>query len=334
MRAPLLPRRWCWAAAVAAALAFFLWPHTPAGPSVSEPVVFNVVTDVHYDGGPSDTPKGSSLDKLRAALRDMRETYSFLVMLGDSKDEGGSDRPQDRRGVEANLVAVAAVVAGAGHPAHWVLGNHDVDRLYKRDWDSIVHDRRPGSETLYSAHCVRKPGVDGRGVWIVVLDVGFASASGTPWNCLSCNGEREHRGWNDSSVPAAQLVWLEATLERIRSDGGVAAVFSHARLDVPQSNREQTLTVRNAADVRRVLSRFANTAPVVFQGHDHRAGHSPQVIDSTMFFTLPSLVDSEAPPHPYASVRIHTTPPCRVDIQGQGGNKFTNVASVVHAFEC
>eukprot|EP01061_Rhynchopus_euleeides_P022152 TRINITY_DN36075_c0_g1_i1.p1 TRINITY_DN36075_c0_g1~~TRINITY_DN36075_c0_g1_i1.p1 ORF type:complete len:416 (+),score=122.27 TRINITY_DN36075_c0_g1_i1:56-1249(+) len=314
---------------------------------------FAVLTDIHYDGGPPDTKKGAALQKLRTALTEMAhegvsplsptssastaasgspaplpERSPFLAVLGDAKDE--NDQARTAAAVKQNLADVSSAVRdGWGGDVHWVLGNHDVDRLFKAEWREVVGGHAAG-KTYYYARKVGDTFMGSRRpLWVVVLDVGFFSDS-VEWGCLSCNEDAEHRGWDFSYVPASEREWLVDTLNAIRASSGVAVVLSHARLDVPQSTREAALTVRNAAEVRRILAADGGvTVPLVLHGHDHAAGHSPQVEDGVLYYTVPAIVDAARGSLPWLAVSVSAAAPCYVSIQGHGV-----APSINHPFPC
>ena len=317
---------------------------------------FKVVTDIHYDGGPYTTAKGSALIKLKAVLREMNtegyhhakrrnsvtevpitaaprgqpQSSPFLAILGDAKDENPIEPTQ--AAVRKNLEDVSSLVHNDwGGDVHWVVGNHDVDRLFKSEWRSIVnHGRSNAPKRSYYSQLVGDSYQNRRRhMYLIVLDAGFFS-DGVEWGCLSCNDENEHRGWDHSYVPSTERDWLVTTLNTIREEQGVAVVLSHARLDLPHSDREAKLTVRNAAEVRKIISLDKGlTVPLVLHGHDHKAGHSPQTLDGVLYYTVPALVDAGLPSLPWLSVYVSAAPPCYVSIRGHG--PATNFE---HPYQC
>jgi len=230
---------------------------TPSPPAATLLVRFGIVADPHF--ARRGTAGGArhyahSVEKMREAIRvfNARE-LDFVVELGDFKD---ADAVPDRIKSLAYLDEIEAVLQTFGGPVYHVLGNHDQDCISKKDF--LGRTRNAGAaagKTFYS--------FTAGGVKFVVLDANFRP-DGVAYDCGNFS-------WEKAFVPPAQLRWLA---DELRGAPPVV-VFAHQRLDVfpMRSAFDRALVVSNAAAVRRVLEDGGNVL-AVFQGHDHRGGHT------------------------------------------------------------
>lgn len=220
-----------------------------------------LVTDLHY----ADKPAGGSrhyrdtLAKLAEASKQFAADKSeFVVELGDFIDAADS--------VEAELgylQQVNKVFSGSG-PRHYVLGNHCVDTLTKKEFLDGVGKK----ESFYA--------FDSGGFHFVILDACF-NPDGSPYG-------RRNSDWLDANVPGDELDWLRADLKKTDHP---TIVFIHQRLDDGGA-----YTVRNAADVRKILE-ASGKVQAVFQGHSHRNDH--QEIAGIHYATLVAMVEGAGP---------------------------------------
>ena len=216
------------------------------GPRFANEVMFaksalrvGLMTDLHY------------ADKAELGTRFYRETPGklaeaaaqfranrpdFLVALGDLIDAADS--------IEAELAYVKTIhtqlTAVAKH-RHYVLGNHCVSSLTKREFLDSVDQQ----QSYYS--------FDKGDYHFIVLDA-----------CFRVDGEaygRRNFEWTDTSIPTIELDWLRTDLMRTRRS---CVVFAHQRLDV---NTEHG--VKNAPQVRNILESSGKVL-AVFQGHSHQ----------------------------------------------------------------
>lgn len=215
----------------------------PAGKLLAESgqprVTVGLVTDMHYA---DKQPAGSryyreTLAKLEeAAERFQQDRPGHVVELGDFID--AADSVETEKGYLARIHKDFSALPGQ---KHYVLGNHCVHTLTKEEFLDGVGQQK----SYYS--------FDAGGVHFVVLDACFRS-DGEPYG-------RKNFQWTDPNIPADQVEWLAADLNRSK---GKAIVFVHQRLDV--SNH---YGVKNAAQVRKVLEDSGKVL-AVFQGHSHK----------------------------------------------------------------
>lgn len=221
-----------------------------------------LVTDLHHADKPARgtryyretlTKLGEAVDRLAAASPD------FLVELGDFIDAADSVETEQRY-----LQQVNEVFARFAGPRHYVLGNHCVDTLTKREFLDGVG--RP--ESFYS--------FDAGGVHFIVLDSCFR-ADGQPYG-------RKNSVWTDANIPQLELDWLRADLAKT---GNPAVVLAHQRLDDAGKH-----AVRNAGQVRQILQ-DSHKVLAVFQGHSHRNQH--QEIGGIHYCTLVAIIEGTGP---------------------------------------
>lgn len=217
-----------------------------------------VVTDLHYADKPAAGTRHyrETLRKLtEAAERFEREEPAFVVELGDLIDAADAVAAEQRY-----LAAVNREFAPICDDRHYVLGNHCVDTLTKREFLGGAEQER----SYYS--------FDRDGFHFVVLDSCFRS-DGEPYG-------RRNFHWTDPNVPAAELEWLDADLKGTERP---TIVFAHQRLDVNNNHG-----VKNAAEVRKVLESSGRVL-AVFQGHSHQNDY--RQLGGIHYCTLVAMVE-------------------------------------------
>jgi alkaline phosphatase len=256
--------------------------------AAQDPLVrIGVVTDLHY----ADKPTGGSRhyrETLRkfdeAAKQFARDRVDFVIELGDFID--AADSLETERGY---LAAIAERFAATAGEHHYVLGNHCVYTLTKAEFLETVGQPK----SYYS--------FDKGGCHFVVLDACFRS-DGEPYG-------RKNYVWTDSNIPAAEIEWLKADLEKTTLP---TVAFVHQRLDV-----EGHYGVKNAAQVRQVLE-ASGQVRAVFQGHYHRNDH--KLIDGIHYCTVAALVEGGGPDaNAYAVVDL--LPGGAIRVTGFGAQK-------------
>jgi alkaline phosphatase len=253
-----------------------------------------LVTDLHYADRP---PAGSrhyreTLDKFAQAVKQFKqEKVDCVVALGDLIDSAETLEAE-----QGFLKRIAAEFAAAPGQHHFVLGNHCVSALTKAEFLKTV-----GQEKSYYAF-------DLAGIHFVVLDACFRS-DGEPYG-------RKNFEWTDANVPAVELAWLRADLEKTKSK---CVVCVHQRLDV-----KPPLGIQNAADVRKVLEESGKVLAVL-QGHEHQGGY--QAIRGIHYCTLTAMVEgSGAANNAYAVMDL--LPGDAIRIRGFGKQRaFPAIAS-------
>jgi alkaline phosphatase len=243
-------------------------------------VRFGLITDLHYaDKPPAGTRHYRETPaKLAEAAELFREERpAFLVELGDLIDAADS--------VEVELGYLDRIDRGFAAIAdrrYYVLGNHCVDTLTKREFLGRV-----GQDRSYFSF-------DEGGFCFVVLDSCFRS-DGEPYG-------RKNFEWTDPNLPAFEVDWLRTVLE---AAAGQVIVFAHQRLDVGSP-----YGIRNAAEVREVLEASGKVRSV-FQGHSHKNDY--QEIGGIHYVTLVAMVEGSGAGHSgYALVDIGRTGDIRV----------------------
>lgn len=221
-------------------------------------VKIGLLTDLHFADKPSAGTRyyRETLDKLaEAAAKFKTEKPAFVVELGDLIDAADS--------VETELKYLKRIdkeFAALSKDRHYVLGNHCVDTLTKKEFLDTVGQK----DAHYS--------FDRGGVHFVVLDACF-KGDGKPY-------ERKNFKWTDANIPVEQVDWLKGDLQA--TDKPVI-VFAHQRLDVADN-----YGVKNAADVRTVLE-GSKKVRAVFQGHSHKNDYKE--IGGVHYCTLVAMIE-------------------------------------------
>jgi len=219
---------------------------------------FGAVTDVHYA---DKEAKGTrhyreSREKLDAALRYLEsKDPRFVVELGDL-----IDRTKNVEDEISFLKRIEEVYRSVNCDRHYVFGNHCIDTLTKEEF--LEHSGAIAPHYSF----------DEGSFHFVVLDSCYRS-DGTPYG-------RNNTDWKDSNIPADQIDWLIADLERANRP---TVIFAHQRLD-----GEGGHFVNNAKEVRGALAESGNVLAVL-QGHSHKNEYHQ--IDGIHFCTLVAVVD-------------------------------------------
>ncbi|MCA9019039.1 MAG: metallophosphoesterase [Planctomycetaceae bacterium] len=219
-----------------------------------------LVTDLHYADKP---PAGSrhyreTLAKLKEATSQFQsDRPDFVVFQGDLIDSGKS-LEQEKKHLQTVVEAISAIP----FPKYYVLGNHCVDQLKKEEFLQGVGQK----ESFYS--------YDQNGSHFVVLDSCFKS-DGTPYG-------RKNFKWTDANIPAEELAWLQADLEKTSLP---TIVFVHQPLDLKDTDAH---AVKNSSAVRQVLEQSGKVT-AVFQGHSHHNKYSE--IKGIHYCTMVAMVE-------------------------------------------
>jgi predicted phosphodiesterase len=207
----------------------------------AEPTVnlrVGLITDLHHADKP---PAGSrhyreSVGKLLEAGKQFKEEkIDFVVELGDLVDRAESVDVE-----MGYLTTINEHFSSICDDRHYVLGNHCVDTLTKREFLGTV-----GREQSYYSF-------DRGGFHFIVLDSCFR-ADGEPYG-------RSNFVWNDPNIPGEELDWLRQDL---KATDKPVVIFAHQRLDVSTN-----VGVKNNAEVRAILE-ASGKVRVVLQGHSH-----------------------------------------------------------------
>jgi len=184
--------------------------------------------------------------------------------LGDFVDAGP--------GKEADLkylYAARKVFEGFPGPRHFILGNHCLARLTKREFLAAC-GAKTGEDETPSGHY----SFDRGSYHFVVLDANFKQ-DGSPYAAGNFS-------WTDTWISESQLKWLAGDLKEA-SDKKVVALV-HQNLD----KEDDPHGVKNAPDVRKILEAAGNVL-AVFQGHLHSGGY--RKIGGIHYCTLRATVE-------------------------------------------
>ena len=230
-----------------------------AAASPDDPAVrFAMITDLHYaDKDTAGTRHyRETIAKLAQAAKQFQaEKPDFLVALGDLID--AAEEVQTELGY---LKRISQELDKIKLPKHYVLGNHCVDTLTKKEFLAGVGQ----AKSYYS--------FDKGGIHFVVLDACFRS-DGVPY-------QRKNFEWTDPNIEKREVEWLKQDLA---STDKKTVVFVHQRLDV-----EGAYGIKNADGVRKVLEDSGKVL-AVFQGHSHENEH--QLIGDIHYCTLVAMVE-------------------------------------------
>jgi predicted phosphodiesterase len=248
----------------------------------SKPLLrIGLMTDLHYaDKEPTRTRfYREALAKLDEAVAKLnREKPALVVELGDFIDQADS--------VELEmewLKAMESRYARLEMPRHYVLGNHCVGTLTKREFAD--HTGAAGGHGSFERG----------GVTFVMLDSCFRE-DGAPY-------QRGNFHWQDANIPDGQLAWLESELGKA---GGPVIVLAHQRLDGDKAH-----AVRNAAAARALLEKSGKVL-AVFQGHSHKNDY--QQIAGIHYTTLVAMVEGSGLENSgYAMLDIHADGSLRLE---------------------
>ena len=221
-----------------------------------------LLTDLHYaDLAPAgDRHYRESLVKIREAVSRFTELkIDRAIELGDFIDAA-----ETVEGEIQHLKTIEAEFARLSCPRHYVLGNHCVYTLTKKEFLA----NSAAQQSFYS--------FDQDGIHFVILDTCFRQ-DGQPYG-------RKNYDWKDSNLPPAQLQWLKSDLKKAACP---TLVFVHHRLDT-----DPPYGVRNAAQIRQILEQSGHVL-AVFQGHNHINDY--KAIGKIHYITLNAMVTGSGP---------------------------------------
>jgi len=241
--------------------------------SVNRVFRVGLVTDLHYaEKQPAGTRHyRETLAKLTEAQEVFqRRKPAMVVELGDLIDSADSVQVEQRylKRIHKEFEAIAK-------DRHYVLGNHCVDLLTKKEFLNIVERER----SYYS--------FDRGGFHFIVLDSCFR-ADGVAYG-------RKNFEWTDANIPEEQVQWLKADMKKTELP---TIVFAHQRLDV-----KNNYGVKNASQVRNILESSGQVNSVL-QGHSHKNDY--QEIGGIHYCTLRAMVEgSGVNNNGYSTMDIH-----------------------------
>lgn len=229
-----------------------------AVPQAPPPLRIGLVADIHHadrDTAGSRHYRESLAKYAEAAQRFAAEGAALQIALGDSIDSAASLEAE-----KGHLQRVVERLAAGLRPSHFVVGNHCVNYLTKREFLDIV-----GQEQSFYAF-------DQGGYHFVLLDACFRS-DGVAY-------ARENFTWTDANIPPDQLAWLR---DDLASTDLPTLVCVHQRLDA-----EPPYGIGNAAEVRQILE-DSGKVRAVLQGHYHPGDY--RELGGIHYATLMAMVE-------------------------------------------
>lgn len=253
-----------------------------------------MVTDMHFaEKQPAKTRYyRETLQKLdEAVVQFNKDKPSFVVELGDFIDRAESV-DQELEWLEKMKTQFQRIEA----PKYYVLGNHCVDTLTKKEFQQHSGMPHPSQHTF-----------EVNGAQFIILDACFKQ-DGTAYG-------RHNFHWQDSWMPDHELRWLESVLAGKKEQPVV--VFAHQRLDQNEHH-----SVKNAAQVRAVLEKSGRVC-AVFQGHSHKNEY--QHLNGIHYTTLAAMIEgSGAANNSYS--RLDIFPDGSLKLQGFRTQKSHDLA--------
>jgi len=232
--------------------------------STPPPVVFGVITDIHFAG--RDTEDGKyyrqGLEKLNAFIETCNDRHvDFVICLGDMIDT-------DNDGNEWTRLAELTGVFDIFHSDwHALVGNHDLETLSKRDFLETIGKKR----SWYS--------FDVGSYHFIILDASF-SPDGTDYD----HGDFV---WTEPYIPVHQLEWLRCNLTASRERDTV--IFVHQNL---HDNADDRYNIVNSREVRSIIAESGNVRAVI-QGHYHKVDTGEY--DGIPYVTLVGSINGPRP---------------------------------------
>jgi predicted phosphodiesterase len=206
-----------------------------------------LISDIHYAQKPNLNNRhySRSLAKAEQAVETFNSVGTdFMVLLGDNIDETDTETDLE------NLKKLDDVLGGFRGPRHYVLGNHDLGELTKKEF--LAQTGGQGGAPYYS--------FSRGGYYFIVLDGNFR-----------VDGVEYSRGnfeWTDSFIPPDQQKWLINSLNESALQEKKVILFIHQIL----CDQNDHHGVKNADQVRQILEQHGHVL-IVFQGHNHSGSH-------------------------------------------------------------
>lgn len=227
-----------------------------------EQVRFGLITDIHYADANSRGTRAyrDSFLKMRQAVTSFVENKVHVAIeMGDLIDSPSRTTKQiDLQ----NLNVINNEFRRFGHNRHYVLGNHCLTSLSKKEFLGAVN--------RFWGHYA----FDQNGWHVVILD-GCNRRDGAPYD----SGQFD---WRESNIPDRQIEWLKWDLRRTNLP---TIVLTHQRIDGDAPN---PYCVASADKVRAVLESSKDVV-AVFQGHSHRNDYKS--INGIHYVTLQAMVE-------------------------------------------
>lgn len=239
------------------------------------PVRFGIISDPHMDikGKNGMKMSAASVDCVRQAVNGLNQEkdLSFVIMTGDLLLDGEKQNAEAIKEILDTLTVPYVVIAG----------NHDFAPV-----NPAKH--REGFDYLSIDEFVKffdGKGYDGSGkrYWAKSIVPGLRILG------LDANLPEEQKKWG-GILPKEQIDWLDKQLSEHKDEMHI--VFMHHNV-IPWSSDElkggpkQWFCVDNAEEVRAVLEKHADNAPLMITGHRH-IGMRTREIGGITYMVAPS----------------------------------------------
>lgn len=236
-----------------------------------DPVLrIGLIADIHYADKPRWNNRNYRLspDKAREAISKFNDSNTdFIVLLGDNIDE------MEKEADLNHLKFIDKIINQFNGEVHYVLGNHDLGELAKKEFINNTSGKGEAPNYSFSKEDYH----------FIVLDANFRQ-DGVAYS----GGNFE---WTDSYIPSSQLNWLSGELEKSRTEDRNVIIFIHQIL----TDENDPHGVKNASAIRNMLEQSGNVL-AVFQGHNHHGSYEkindihyvgihPMVVDDTNAFS-------------------------------------------------
>jgi hypothetical protein len=255
------------------------------------------------------------------------EDVDFLIELGDIKDQ---DETPEEANTLSYLEAIEDVFQGFDGPTYHVIGNHDVDSIWKVDYlEGVENTGIDPSRSYYS--------FDINGLHCIVLDANYEKVNDDVYNEYDMLMNNISFDWTNTYIPPDELAWLEADLAATTNP---TIVFIHQMLAGSEYLPYKWYhLVKNDNDVEGpeemhvlpILESAPHKVLAVFQGHHHDGDYVE--INGIHYYTLKALVEGSyyddgnkiQENNSYAIVEVH--PDRSITVTGYGGAQSVELES-------
>ncbi len=235
-----------------------------------EKIRFGILADSHYadrDPAGSRYYREAKL-KMREAIKELNDhNLDFVVHLGDFKDEGPEQNPQETLGFLKDIETEFQKFDGA---VYHCIGNHDVDSITKGQFlDHIKNTDQTKAESYFS--------FDNNGMHFIILDANYDAAGKDQFYA-------EGADWQKTFVPDFEMEWLQNDLKNTEMP---CVVFCHHPL-YEYHKEGYTFNVHNHKEVRHILE-ASEKVVAAFHGHVHQEDFN--FINGIHYITQLGMVD-------------------------------------------
>ncbi len=265
-------------------------------------IKIGIITDTHFDSkrGKIEAPKEQIegryieqkyLDILEEFVHKMKKfDPEFIIHLGDII-EGTDTVPEV--GLFETMIVVDKLTE-IGKPLYWVLGNHDLRSLSRRDFQEKVG-------VGYTNHYF-----DEGEYRFVIIDSNYRD-NGMPNNRLTTDYIPGH-------IPETTIAWLEKILD---TDKNVYIFVHHTPVTKEFTGKK---AIRNHEEILALFEKY--NVQAVFSGHIEKRHHS--VVGGVEYYTLPGIKKSKKYPGAYYELTIKDQKPeLQIYYQESDGGPYT-----------